>query len=85
MNDYKENLYMLLDGVKLEPNEFYNCGVNYYLAIFVKSCGEHGTLFKLGREYVLQILIGGIIQHYIVEPEFDNNGDVIDYACKKME
>lgn len=81
--DYKQNLYDLLDGIEIETDKTYFCGVNDYRAIFISTCNGH-DIFKLGREYIAQKVVKDLVIHFIVEPEFDHFGRVVCYSLKDM-
>lgn len=81
--DYKQNLYSLLDGVEIQADKIYFCGVNDYKAAFVSMCNGF-EVYKLGREYVAQKILPGTIIHYVVEPELDSFGRVVCYSLKDV-
>lgn len=83
MEHYKDNLYALLDGVEIETDKTYFCGVNYYKAIFISNCNGY-DIFKLGREYIAQKEYKDLVIHFIIEPELDKNGKIVCYALKDM-
>jgi hypothetical protein len=80
---YINNLYNTLDGVDIKANQEYFCGVNTYKAIPICSRGSH-ELFKLGREYLLQIKCGGLVIHRVVKPHFDHYGEMLSYEIVNM-